>query len=395
MKSVMGKILKTGAVAAALIFLTALVLFLSPSAQRMVMGLFGPDHDFDAKHAAAALNYGQASSWLAIPTRAGNADLQPASVSEQLQRKAAVFFIHPTAYLKNHHWTTHLNKNSATEQNKQWMLANQASAFNGCCEIWAPYFRESTVHVLMPSAGDNTAKALEFAYQDVLNAFDYFISQLPPGAPFIIASHSKGSIHGQRLLQQRIEGTRLFSRLVAAYLIGCTIPADIFTQHYQQIKACTSAGDLHCVNAFDTWRQGGQPSSVCPHWQGQQYQRSENQFLCVNPLSWQLNGERVEATENLGAVSVLGRYNLSPFGEDVAKKISFDALTAPLPRHTWAACENGVLYTGDQSEGAFSAIGSGDNYQAIDYALFYMNIRVNAQHRVRAWFAQNSQPPTE
>jgi hypothetical protein len=68
--------------------------------------------------------------------------------------------------------------------------------------------------------------AADLAYGDVARAFDHFLSVNPSG-PFILASHSEGSIHALRLLQERIIGTPLHRRLVVAYVIGLALPAQI------------------------------------------------------------------------------------------------------------------------------------------------------------------------
>ena len=62
--------------------------------------------------------------------------------------------------------------------------------------------------------------AIRFAYRDVEAAFDYFLEQIGPDQPFIIAGHSQGSLHLQTLLFERINGTPTADRIVAAYLIG-------------------------------------------------------------------------------------------------------------------------------------------------------------------------------
>ena len=47
-----------------------------------------------------------------------------------------VFFIHPTGYLAGDTWTFSMDPNTKAEENTQWMMANQASAYNGCCKVY-------------------------------------------------------------------------------------------------------------------------------------------------------------------------------------------------------------------------------------------------------------------
>ncbi|MCP4753857.1 MAG: DUF3089 domain-containing protein [Proteobacteria bacterium] len=53
-----------------------------------------------------------------------------------------------------------------------------------------------------------------------------------------------------------------------------------------QIKGCTHPTDLHCVNAWDTFGEGGTPDEACPHWLNGKYTLSKSNPLCTNPLSW-------------------------------------------------------------------------------------------------------------
>ncbi len=389
----MKTLLKSVGVLLGLTLIAVVIFALSPSAQRWLGEQFRPNHDFDPGHAVPAPNYAGDGSWLAHPRKQDNADLAPdgeSAISEN-SASAYVFFIHPTAYLGNAHWMGSLVKGTATEDNRQWMIANQASAFNGCCSVYAPYYREATIHAFFEPNLSNGARALDFAYSDVVRAFAHFISVIPEGSPFIVASHSQGTVHGQRLLQQEIDGTPLADRLVAAYLIGCTIPEDIFDRYYTQIKACNEPNDLRCVVAFDTWREGGGPiGASCPNWLGDHYQRSTSQWLCVNPLSWLRDELTVDKSRNPGSVPIQNEYNIYLFGEGKAAGLVWSDLQTPIEGAASAQCVDGVLRTNDQTNGAFDKLTINGYYHGLDYALFYMSIRENARLRAKTWWLQQA-----
>src|SRR5438874_577844 len=73
------------------------------------------------------------------------------------------------------------------------------------------------VAALSPQA--NAQKALDCAYRDVLAAFDRFVRE-SGDRPIILAGHSQGALHLSRLLRERIAGTPLARRIVAAYVVG-------------------------------------------------------------------------------------------------------------------------------------------------------------------------------
>jgi hypothetical protein len=291
------------------------------------------------------------------------------------------FFIHPTGFLSAVGWTSPMNPDSATEENTKWMMANQASAYNGCCNVYAPRYREANIFSYF-GGDEGRDEVLAFAYQDVRAAFRHFLTHYSEGRPFIIASHSQGTHHALRLLAEEIDGTPLRDRMVAAYLIGAAIvpvPQSWFAA-MTGIAPCQRADDLHCVVHWDTMPEYAEPM-----------ERAADS-LCTNPLTWRVDEEMADAALNEGAVQPAGTYTANIGAEeDTPTRQVFDALAAPQPGQTWAQCRNGSLFAKDQAGTRFSAMGSEEmgNYHGLDYALFYMNIRNNAQLRTARYLEAN------
>ena len=80
-------------------------------------------------------------------------------------------------------------------------------------------YRQATFGAFLTNE-DNARRALDFAYRDVLAAYEAFLRQAPADRPIILAAHSQGSLHLMRLLQERIRGAPEAERIVAAYLVG-------------------------------------------------------------------------------------------------------------------------------------------------------------------------------
>lgn len=372
----------------ALVVLAIGAVFITGNGQMLVLGwafLFGgPSQPFDPADAAPPPDYADPASWAALPDRQGLEDMVPAGVTGAVQQGAApvdVFFIHPTGFLKGEGWTFSMDPDTATEENTRWMLANQASAYNGCCNVYAPRYRQASIFAYLKGE-EIREQVLGFAYQDVARAFDYFLEHYSNGRPFIIASHSQGTHHGARLLKERIDGTPLARRLVAAYLIGGGIPAaelDVM----QDIGLCEDARDLHCAVHWDTYSEAviddGFPDRVGN--------------VCVNPLSWTVDGGLAGRDQHLGAVPVSGTFQIGLGGDDSATGVVFEPLGAPIDHLVQAQCRNGVLFITDQSGTAFGgmsgAFGRG-NYHGLDYPIFHMDIRENARLRVATYLAQQA-----
>jgi hypothetical protein len=343
----------------------------------------GPSLPFDASTAVPAPDYSQSDSWAALPERAGVEDRVPAGVRDlniQDSAEADVFFIHPTGYLAGDSWIYTMDPNSKAEENTQWMMANQASAYGGCCKIYAPRYRQANIFAYF--RGDEIREqALGFAYQDVKRAFEYFLLHYNQGRPFVLASHSQGTHHGIRLLAEVIDGTPLAQRLVAAYVIGGTVPETSF-EGLRDVRLCTGANDLGCAVHWDTYSEAviDQP---LPDNLG---------AVCTNPLSWELNGGLVTKEQHLGAVPASGRFQVELSGSQKSTGVVFEPLSAPIPNMIQAQCKDGVLFITDQSDTIFGEQGGsfgGGNYHGLDYPVFHMDIRENAKLRVQTFLARS------
>ena len=354
---------------------------------RAFLAFSQPSADFDHSTAVAEPDYSDVINWASLPEIDDPADLVPVGVDGAVQGEQLVdtFFIHPTGFMRSNTWTSPLDLNSGTEENTLWMMANQASAFNGCCNVYAPRYREATI---VSYFGDVELRddVLGFAYEDVKRAFTYYIENYNQGRPFIIASHSQGTHHAFQLLKEMVDTDELRDRFVAAYLIGgIVMPATHnWLSSMANISACTDAEQLHCVVHWDTMAEGA-PTDLFG------LPRPEDS-LCTNPLSWQVNEELVTAERNSGSVFPEGTYNAGMGkGEDAPTSQVFELLPAPLQQHTWAQCRNGWLNVQDQQGSEFDVAGTVDasgNYHMLDYSLFYMNIRNNAKLRANRYIEQ-------
>lgn len=340
----------------------------------IIAWLAGPPKNWDLARKAPDPDYAQPASWAAWPGRDSPAMFVPKGVANgSAPREVDVFFIHPTGYMNGADWNSPLNARSRTEENTKWMMANQASAFNGVANIYAPRYREASIFRYLSAPEDIASKAMDFAYADVVRAFEFYLANENKGKPFIIASHSQGSQHAFRLLQEHIDGQEVQGRMVAAYVIGTRITnADAAT--LMSVKVCDSPAQTGCLVHWAAMGDGGTPPD------------DMQDLVCVNPLSWKRDGGRAPASMHVGGVPVSGTFSMRMFGDDSPQGIEFKPLEAPLPASTWAECRSGFLYVADQANGVFSRfILPGKNYHGLDYPLFHMDIRKNVEERYKAF----------
>ncbi|MGD0192125.1 MAG: DUF3089 domain-containing protein [Rhizomicrobium sp.] len=356
------------------------VVFFTGSTLPVLGFVFQPRDGWDMSKKAAAPDYANPVNWAALPANPGLTAYVPQGVAAATRDSGVdVFFVHPTGEMDGGDWNSPMNPNSQTEENTHWMMANQASVFNGCCAIYAPRYREATIITYISATPDIRKKTMDLAYGDVDRAFTYFLEHYSRGRPFIIASHSQGTFHAFRLLRERIDGTPLAQRLVAAYLIGGDI-RDHEADAMKTIHVCNSATDIHCVIHWATWGENPKP----------RYE-DRGKLVCVNPLNWMRDGRLAPASAHRGGVPASGRFQIRLWISEVpASGVVFAPLAAPVPNWTWAECRGGLLTVADQDAGPFSHMDlGGRNYHGLDYPLFAMDLRDNAIARVTAYKAAN------
>ncbi len=330
--------------------------------------LFKPWHSFDAATLSPAPDYTHDDAWAALPDRRDNADVVPpgsGATDNQAAAQVDVFFIHPTTYLSKGGWNAAYDEGGLTRiQLENGVLRFQASAFNGCCRVFAPRYRQVTLYAFL-AAGDEGYPAFDVAYADVARAFDEFIAHRNNGRPFIIASHSQGSLHGMRLVAEKIIGTPLQKRFIAAYLVGSASARDIGIPGFTPCATPVQTGCYINWNSVQNTKARGNWTERGISWIGGRYQRLQGRPLtCVNPLIWTLDG-KADASANLGGM---------PFAKPDAP------VGMPIKNLTGADCENGLLVVSPPAVVNFGSWGG--DYHIYDYNLFYMNIRANLDQRI-------------
>ncbi len=336
--------------------------------------LFGMQAPADAGRGPMldAPDYTQPSAWAAYPGRPSHAEDVPAGVSRGGDQGVAVFFVHPTTYLAPVLGNAPFDAGGEVGARvDDAVLRQQASVFNACCRIFAPRYRQASLRAITSNTAAGYAAA-DLAYSDVARAFDQFLN-VNSSRPFILASHSQGSIHALRLLQERIVHTPLQRRLVVAYVIGVALPAQIAEAG---LPICGSEDATGCVLTWNSVRRGyedhrRQEDSVI-WWQGSYQAIAGRPLVCVNPLDWRQDSEAPPST-NRGAVYSGGRNEPIP---------------APLPGLTGAWCKNGLLGVEvplGQRRHFGDVLTLSGIYHDFDYGLFYMNIRANTFVRIAAW----------
>ncbi len=350
-------------------------------------------------------DYATPAAWAVTPEAPAKSALTPPGIAAIRPEVAEVdvFFVHPTTFFGTRNWNATIDDPRASEGVDELVVPAQASVFNGRCRIYAPRYRQATLYAFV-KPDDNGRSALELAYSDVERAFQHYLSHHNQGRPFVLASHSQGTCHSIRLLEEVIAPSPLRERLVAAYLIGYWLPEEKLSSNLAAVPPCTSPDDVGCIVAWDTFGQGGGPDHVrdrAEHWyptgdgRGEWRRRAGTRALCINPLTGRRDTEPAPADANLGAVHpVIRGMPLRAdlfFGEEPIG-MTTTGLSRPLRHHVSARCSgDGFLYISRPRAAAFRmAVLPGRNYHNYDYGLFYMNLRADIERRVAAFLARDA-----
>lgn len=285
---------------------------------------------------------------------------------------AAVFFIHPTSYLARQAWNGPLDDND-TNRRASYFLQGMASAFNGQAQVWAPRYRQAAFGAFLTDQAEGQM-ALDAAYLDVRQAFDTFLASVPADKPIVLAGHSQGALHLIQLLKDRVAGTPLAARVVAAYAVGWPISIE-HDLPAMGLPACNGPDRAGCVMSWASFAEPADPDIVLdayrtrPALDGKA--KDTRPILCTNPL----NGgaaPAAAATANLGT--------LKPSEDLKGGEIIVGAVPARCDPAT------GILLIGDPPElGPY--VLPGNNYHVYDVPLFWTNLRADVNRRVTAWEA--------
>lgn len=328
-----------------------------------------PSARYKSEPPVTADTYIDARMWIARPDIPRNPALwTPAGYAPAAKPKAAVFFIHPTSYLNRSRWNAPLDNAEANER-AELFLRGQASAFNESGAIWAPRYRQATFGAFLTTETD-AKKALDLAYGDVSAAFDRFLIEAGD-RPIILAGHSQGALHLSRLLRDKIAGTPIAKRIVAAYVVGwpVSISADL---PKMGLPECTRPDQAGCILSWQSYAEPADPSLILDTFDDTEgfdgNSRRGTAMVCTNPLTGMAGGT-APAIANLGTL-----YPSSDMK-------TADIVAGRVP----ATCAGrGTLNIGTPPEmGQF--VLPGNNYHVFDYSLFWANVRADAARRLKAF----------
>ena len=301
-------------------------------------------------------DYTNSSCWSASPFKVDASDSIPAFLKdEERDTRADVFFIHPTSFFgeaETAAWNADLRDSVVNMETDSRSILFQATVFNGSCRVFAPRYRQANMKTFYVRSTPIARKTFDLAYSDIRKAFLYFLKNYSGNRPIIIASHSQGSLHAIRLLQEFFDGKPLQKRLVCAYVIGYQIKKDAF----KKLQAGEQPDQTGCFVGWRSYAKGEIPKLI---------EAEKENSVCVNPLTWTTSIEPASSELHQGIMN--GFQTILPH--------TLSTGIEPKTRILWVDTEA----LKDEKKARIK------NLHIYDYNLFWMNIRQNVKQRIDAY----------
>jgi hypothetical protein len=160
--------------------------------------------------------------------------------------------------------------------------------YRGVCRVFAPlYHQMSLITYREHWPNFEETEFFQKAYDDVSEAFEYYMRNHNEGRDFVLIGHSQGSHVLKRLLQDKFDNDEaLRGQLVSAVLMGPTnhtqvLEGELVGGSFANIPLCTSANETGCVIAFDA-----NPAGVGTFYDLATIYFPPSARACVNPATF-------------------------------------------------------------------------------------------------------------
>src|SRR5262245_7271534 len=104
------------------------------------------------------------------------------------------------------------------------VVRQQFARFASQCRPYAPLYRQVTLaglRTLLAGGGGSLSRGLQ--YDDVLDAWNYYLEHDNKGRGFVLVAHSQGSFILDELIRKEIDGKPVQARMISAILLGVTL----------------------------------------------------------------------------------------------------------------------------------------------------------------------------
>jgi hypothetical protein len=142
----------------------------------------------------------------------------------------------------------------AAERN---VIRQQFARFGSKCRPYAPMYRQITLAGLRQVLAGGASLEHGLQYDDVRDAWNYYLEHDNKGRGFVLIGHSQGSFILAELIRNEIDGKPVASRMVSAILAGTTLAVPRGKDMggaFKTTPLCHSASQTGCVITYASFR---------------------------------------------------------------------------------------------------------------------------------------------
>jgi hypothetical protein len=188
------------------------------------------------------------------------------------------------------------------------VVIQQAARLRAHCRLYAPMYRQYTLAALFaammhpPAPGTTPPPRPQVGYDDVKDAWNYYLAHENHGRGVVLVGHSQGSGVLTQLIKNEIDGKPAQARLASAILMGTVLVVPDGSDvggDFKSVPLCHAPGQLGCAIAYSSFRETspppdnsffGRPRAAAPGMEA----------ACVNPA--ELDGGSGPAKSYFGAL---------------------------------------------------------------------------------------------
>ncbi|MDB5432486.1 MAG: hypothetical protein JWP35_3602 [Caulobacter sp.] len=230
------------------------------------------------KAAATPNDYNDKANWLCLPGRADacandntttvvKADGSTTVETWKADPKAPVdcFYVYPTVSRD-----PSLVSDMTANAEEVFVVQQQAARLGIKCRVFAPLYRQVTLPALTafmsgkPMPGSMEPWVREVGYDDVRDAWRWYLAHENHGRGVVLLGHSQGSGVLTRLIAEEIDGKPVQKQVISAWLMGASVPVaqgkDVGGA-FKSVPLCHSTSQTGCVVAYPSFRDTSPPSA--------------------------------------------------------------------------------------------------------------------------------------
>lgn len=224
---------------------------------------------------AEAVDYANVSNWLCRPgnARACEVDMSTTIVradgtvrlepwSDNPFAPVDCFYVYPTVSQD-----TSANSDMIAGPEEYNVVRSQFARLGSQCRTFAPLYRQVTLTALRANMTGNSdlVPDRELGYQDVVNAWNYYLENDNDGRGVVLVGHSQGAGVLTRLIVEEIEGRDIQDQIISAMLLGTTIQVpedDVVGGTFKHMPLCESGDQTGCIVTYASYRDTNPPPAT-------------------------------------------------------------------------------------------------------------------------------------